>query len=199
MTKKKPIGSDLSDLPMRPLRPGEKWQPDIRTKMPEYVERPATPEEVAMLPGDTAPSESRSFLECLRCGSTRIEVRRTDGSPGFVQDDPSPTKCRDCGNEASVGAVFRAICKRAGGGVPPVFPRGTLRGLGLHAQLERPCRIHCPWCGSEDIETTLMGGILIDFTPAKQMRDSNRATCASCRHQGNAGDWFAIEYWKAQA
>lgn len=136
--KKNPIGWDLSDLPMRPVLPGETWQPDIRTKMPEFQERPATPEEVALAPW------------------------------AFGQ------------------------------ATDPLFPRGTLRGLSLSASLSRPIPLLCPRCLSEDVTTTTMGGINIGLTPARQMRDPNRATCESCKHQGNAGDWFAIMYWQAQ-
>lgn len=47
----------------------------------------------------------------------------------------------------------------------------------------------CPRCGSLDITVTTIGGIgLQDPT-----RDPNKATCGSCGHRGNAGDWNAIE------
>jgi len=45
-------------------------------------------------------------------------------------------------------------------------------------------KLICPQCGSEDIESTCIGGNIIGSDP-----DCNRVNCNNCKHKGTAQDW----------
>lgn len=46
----------------------------------------------------------------------------------------------------------------------------------------------CPRCRSTSVETTTLG------YSGHPENDPNRATCGSCKHTGNLGDWIAIQH-----